>query len=258
MPTSPPPPLRPLHRPEALLILSLSSVALATQTTWRSSTLLHFTSRCLPLLLHLLLPLPFPSPPPFPLYLQFLHSASVHLMFSRAHKVDKYVYTCTLTHSRSHTHTHTLYTHVCAALYIQPVLLAETWSLVLVLVLLVLVLIVILVPRLVCSALLCSLPVLGWGSSRATHVRLKVFSERLLLLPRRRKPCGCLILSLRLRLSLNASPSCSQDNGSLCDIVTNDARRRPCRLPNDQSGQSCHHTTLHVALLPLPHIQQAS
>lgn len=88
---------------------------------------------------------------------------------------------------------------------------------------------------LLCSARLCSLPVLGWGSSRATHVRLKVFSERLLL-PRRRKPCGCLILNLRL------SPSCSQDNGSLCDIVTNDARRRPCRLPNDQSGQSCHPT----------------
>lgn len=152
-----------------------------------------------------------------------------------------------------HTHTHRPYTHVCAALYIQqqPELLAETWSLVLVLVLLVLVLIVILVPRLVCSALLCAACAgLGWGSSRATHVRLKVFSERLLLLPRRRKPCGCLILSLRLRLNLNASPSCSQDNGSLCDIVTNDARRRPCRLPNDQSGQSCHHTTLHVAPPP--------
>lgn len=101
--------------------------------------------------------------------------------------------------------------------------------------------------------LLCSLPVLGWGSSRATHVRLKVFSERLLLLLRhRQKPCGCLILSL------NASPSCSQDNGSLCNIVTNDARRRPCRLPNDQSGQSCHHTLLLVPPLtpsPLPPTQ---
>lgn len=144
-------------------------------------------------------------------------------------------------HTFPPTHTQTPYTHVCMCCAVYTPAWALSWDM---------------VSGLAsgparsrphrhpCPALglLCSLPVLGWGSSRATHVRLKVFSERLLLLQHRWKPCGCLILIF----SLNASPSCSQDNGSLCDIVTSDARRRPCRLPNDQSGQSCHHRPLLV------------